>query len=238
MPRRCDNIKMWQSLICACRPVMLYICSKFCEIIWNDIKVIEWTWFLYWKLQRGILQKDTISILTTELLLGIFKKEPTPPFCSEKGATVFCHRAIQWFHRNCLIFLIWKINQTKLWQTNDYYDRLFENDIWFSSIYGCSCQSRFQKANICYSQGKQLAQNKQTVSCLAKTQPQPFLSNGILMILCVNMPTYCDYSMIRHALHLFCASWPNSPLSDFAETAISHCIFRLDRHVGTSFSKG
>ena len=42
----------------------------------------------------------------TELLLGIFKKEPTPPLCSEEGAKVFCHRAIQWFNRNCLIFLI------------------------------------------------------------------------------------------------------------------------------------
>ena len=77
-----------------------------------------------------------------------------------------------------------------------------------------------------------------TVSCLAKTQPQPFFSNGILMILCVNVPIYCDSSIIRHALHLFCALRPNSPLSDFSETAISHCIFRLDRHVGTSFSKG
>ena len=55
----------WPSLIFARRPVMLYICTKFCKIIWNDIKVIEWTWFLYWKLQRGIiLQKDTISKLT------------------------------------------------------------------------------------------------------------------------------------------------------------------------------
>ena len=26
---------------------------------------------------------------STELLLGIFKKEPTPPLCSEKGAKVF-----------------------------------------------------------------------------------------------------------------------------------------------------
>ena len=48
----------------------------------------------------------------SELLLGIFKREPTPPLCSEEGAKVFCHRAIQWFNRNCLIFLIWKINQT------------------------------------------------------------------------------------------------------------------------------
>ena len=48
------------------------------------------------------------------------------------------------------------------------------------------------------------------VSCLAKTQPQPFLSDGILMILCVNVPTYCDYSIICHALHLLCASWPNA----------------------------
>ena len=43
-----------------------------------------------------------------------------------------------------------------------------------------------------------------TASCLAKTQPQPFLSNGILMILCVNVPIFCAYSIIRHALHLFC----------------------------------
>ena len=28
-------------LICACRLVMLYISTKFCEIILNDIKVIE-----------------------------------------------------------------------------------------------------------------------------------------------------------------------------------------------------
>ena len=33
---------------------MLYISTKFCEIISNGIKVIERTWFLYWKLQRGI----------------------------------------------------------------------------------------------------------------------------------------------------------------------------------------
>ena len=43
-----------------------------------------------------------------------------------------------------------------------------------------------------------------TVSCLAKTQPQPFLSNGILMILCVNVPVFCAYSIFRHALQLFC----------------------------------
>ena len=51
---------------------------------------------------------------TAELLLGIFKKEPTPPLCSENGATVFCHRAIQWFNRNRSLFLKWKINQTKI----------------------------------------------------------------------------------------------------------------------------
>ena len=77
-----------------------------------------------------------------------------------------------------------------------------------------------------------------TVSCLAKTQPQLFLSNGILMILCVNVPIYCAYPIIRHALHLFFALWSNMPLSDFSETAISHCIFRLDRHMGTLFSEG
>ena len=36
-------------------PVMLYIPTKFCEIISNGNKVIERTRFLYWKLQRGII---------------------------------------------------------------------------------------------------------------------------------------------------------------------------------------
>ena len=35
------------SLISTRPPVMLYIYTKFCEINWNAIKVIEWTWFLY-----------------------------------------------------------------------------------------------------------------------------------------------------------------------------------------------
>ena len=42
-------------LIFACRLVMLYICAKFHEIIFNGIKVIERTRFLYGKLQRGII---------------------------------------------------------------------------------------------------------------------------------------------------------------------------------------
>ena len=46
-----------QLLTSARRLVMLYISTKFCEIISNGIKVIEWTRFLYWKLQRGIIQQ-------------------------------------------------------------------------------------------------------------------------------------------------------------------------------------
>ena len=42
-------------LISAPRLVMLYISTKFCEIISNGIKVIERTRFLYGKLQRGII---------------------------------------------------------------------------------------------------------------------------------------------------------------------------------------
>ena len=42
-------------LISARRLVMLYICARFHEIILNDIKVIEWTRFLYEKLQREII---------------------------------------------------------------------------------------------------------------------------------------------------------------------------------------
>ena len=37
------------------RLVMLYISTKFCDIISNGIKVIERTQFLYWKIQRGII---------------------------------------------------------------------------------------------------------------------------------------------------------------------------------------
>ena len=37
------------------RLIMIYISSKFCEIILNGIKIIERTRFLYWKLQRGII---------------------------------------------------------------------------------------------------------------------------------------------------------------------------------------
>ena len=42
-------------LISARRMIMLYISTKFCEIISNGIKVIEWTRLLYEKLQRGII---------------------------------------------------------------------------------------------------------------------------------------------------------------------------------------
>ena len=42
-------------LISARRLVMLYISTKFCEIILNGIKVIEQTRFLYEKFQRGII---------------------------------------------------------------------------------------------------------------------------------------------------------------------------------------
>ena len=34
---------------------MLYISTKFCDIISNGIKVIELIQFLYWKIQRGII---------------------------------------------------------------------------------------------------------------------------------------------------------------------------------------
>ena len=44
--------------------VMLYISTKFCEIISNGIKVIEQTWFLYWKLQRGIIPQKNVGGVT------------------------------------------------------------------------------------------------------------------------------------------------------------------------------
>ena len=40
---------------------MLYICANFHEIILNCIKVIERTWFLYGKLQRGIIPQNNVG---------------------------------------------------------------------------------------------------------------------------------------------------------------------------------
>ena len=41
--------------LCTSSGHAIYICVKFHEIILNGIKVIEWTRFLYEKLQRGII---------------------------------------------------------------------------------------------------------------------------------------------------------------------------------------
>ena len=94
--------------------------SQLLEIILNSTTVfrehseldnVDYVWLE--RQTRRLCHALHIETYKTELLLGIFKQGPTPPLCSEKGATVFCHRAIQWFHRNCLIFFIWKINQIK-----------------------------------------------------------------------------------------------------------------------------
>ena len=45
----------WPFLISTRRLFMLFMSTKFCEIISNGIKVIEWTRFLVRKLQRGII---------------------------------------------------------------------------------------------------------------------------------------------------------------------------------------
>ena len=43
---------------------MLYISTKFCEIISNGIKVIERTQFLYQKFQRGIIPQKNVGEVT------------------------------------------------------------------------------------------------------------------------------------------------------------------------------
>ena len=43
---------------------MLYISTKFCEIISNGIKVIERILFLYGKLQRGIITQKNVGGVT------------------------------------------------------------------------------------------------------------------------------------------------------------------------------
>ena len=50
---------------------MLYISTKFCEIISNCIKVIDRTRFLYGKLQRGIiLQKNVGGVTVVDLCMS------------------------------------------------------------------------------------------------------------------------------------------------------------------------
>ena len=43
---------------------MLYISTKFCEIISKGIKVIERTRFLYGKFQRGIIPQKNVGKVT------------------------------------------------------------------------------------------------------------------------------------------------------------------------------
>ena len=54
-------------LISACRLVMLYICGKFREIISNGIKAIEWTQFLYDKIQREKFRKNAAEASVVNL---------------------------------------------------------------------------------------------------------------------------------------------------------------------------
>ena len=55
---------------------MLYICAKFREIILNGIKVIEWTQFLYKKLQRGIIspkiQVERLLLISARCLVMLY----------------------------------------------------------------------------------------------------------------------------------------------------------------------
>ena len=46
---------------------MLYISTKFCEIISISIKVIERTRFLYWKLQMGLFRKKVGGVTVVDL---------------------------------------------------------------------------------------------------------------------------------------------------------------------------
>ena len=55
---------------------MLYISTKFCDIISNGIKVIERTQFLYWKIQRGIIppkmQVEEILLISASHLVMFY----------------------------------------------------------------------------------------------------------------------------------------------------------------------
>ena len=61
---------------------MLYISTKFCEIILNGIKVIERTRFLYGKLQRGIIPlKDVDGVTIVSLFNFLVMLNISSKFC-------------------------------------------------------------------------------------------------------------------------------------------------------------
>ena len=55
---------------------MLYISTKFCDIISNGIKVIERTQFLYWKKQRGIIppkmQVEQLLLISARRMIMLY----------------------------------------------------------------------------------------------------------------------------------------------------------------------
>ena len=62
--------------------VMLYISTTFCEIISIGIKVIEWTPFLYGKLQRGIIPQKIVGGVTVVNL------------CTSSGHALYFYRVL------------------------------------------------------------------------------------------------------------------------------------------------
>ena len=92
----------WQFFICACRLVMHYISTKFCEIISNSIKVIEQTRFLYWKLQRGII----LPKIKVEWLLLISARHLVMLYISTKFCEIISN-GIKVIERTR--FLYWKV---------------------------------------------------------------------------------------------------------------------------------
>ena len=61
---------------------MLYISTKFCEIISNGIKVIERTRFLYGKIQRGIIPLKNVGGVTVVDL------------CTSSGHALYCYQVL------------------------------------------------------------------------------------------------------------------------------------------------
>ena len=58
----------WWLLISAPRLIMLYISTKFCDIISNGFKVIERTQFLYWKITKGNNSAKNVGGVTVDNL--------------------------------------------------------------------------------------------------------------------------------------------------------------------------
>ena len=94
-------------LISALCLIMLYICAKFHEIILNGIKVIEWTRFLYKKLQRGIIPQKNVGRVTVVYL------------CTSSGHSLYFYQVLLHYLKRYQSYRVDMISMLKIVKGNN-----------------------------------------------------------------------------------------------------------------------